>query len=65
MWTDVSNHQPFSLSVGGQAERSDQGCWSHCGALLAKSVCQGEKSVLVVQLFKHVGWPSTAWSYTC
>lgn len=34
---------PFCLSVGGQAECSDQGCWSHRGALLAKSLCQGER----------------------
>lgn len=31
------------MSLGGQAECSDQGCWRHRGALLAKSVCQGER----------------------
>lgn len=29
----------FFVYAGGQAERSDQGCWSLCGAFLAKSVC--------------------------
>lgn len=36
------------MSIGGQAECSDQGCRSHRGALLAKSVCQGEEKALTL-----------------
>lgn len=49
-----------SVSIGGQAECPDQGCWSHSGAFLAKSVRQGERNTLnkgdANAGFKAVGW---------
>lgn len=49
------------ISAGGQAERSDQGCRSHRGALLAKSVCQGDILLLVEALLTHLPQLSTTW----
>ena len=48
------------MSIGGQAECPDQGCWSHSGTFLAKSVRQGERNTLnkgdANAGFKAVGW---------